>query len=352
MAVSDKNITTFSNDPRKGREVVDAYDSEQMQSFLSDPASDISPNLLAESFPDLKADQIQSILTDPNVLSFTAENEIGVDQLVKAVSNALPTNVTLKAIAGEISLPDILSFSDSLRESLGSKQWASLDNDFFLSLYATYEDYGQVFSEGGSWPELTKKIALAKINGIATSYGVDLDSVVTAAYRLGIVKELMQSGMVKDAIKWIDESNLPDELKELIYRDMVGIAAEAGLASEINDLIEKAKGQWKPHIYVPTIEKILNGFRIPQGAAVSRYPQLASDLIEQCNAIMADWYLYDRNGEVVGSSRMFNSASEQALVVLQYDERTRAIATAYRTFRPIKTSWKTIARQRFPFLVI
>lgn len=350
MAVSNEKMTTFSNDPKKGREVVDAYKSDQMSKFLEGSTKSIDPNLLSDSFPDLKADQIEGVLTDPEMLDFMAEAELSPQEMVTSVVNSLPPGVKLKDLAGEISMPKLLSFTDGLRETLGSKKWAKLDSDFFKSMYHTYEDYGSVFAEGESWPDLLKKVGLANLNGVATQYGVDVNAVADAAYKLGVTEELMQSGMADDAISWIDDSTIPAELKELIYRDMAGTAAETGNSSKTGELIEKAGSSWKPHHAIPTVKKILGGYRIEPGTPIKNYPELAKVLVDRCNTISENWYLTDMGGEKVGTSNLLGSASEHTLIVLQYDSRTKYIAATYRHFRPITTSWKRNARKKFPYL--
>jgi len=348
MGIADIKKTTFSNKPKQGVETVDAYDTSKISSFLT--TTKLAENeTLNKLFPDLKAEQISKLLSNPGTNEWLALNDMSFSDLVKAVTKSLPSGVKLSDILdGEIGLEKILEFADNLREKLTAGQWKSLDSDFFVSIYKRYEEYKKSFGKGGDWPSKIKNLAIAGINGLLDGTGWDFDELLTAAHKLGIIEKLLESGYAEDFIDWVEKSKLPQEVKDMIYKDLLDLAAKNGLKDKIKDLINKAKIKNDPWRAKNTLEIILAGYRLNPGTQVSQYASLANELIETCDELVAGWYLLSGKPH----TRYFYFASIEALNVLMHDPRTKDAAVVILGFRPSLQSWKIKAKESFPFLYV
>ncbi|AXH70762.1 hypothetical protein [Vibrio phage BONAISHI] len=351
MSEVDLTKTTFGNLPTEGLETIDAYSSSGIDSFLTNPLEGLAnSSLLSDLFPDLKADKIADMLKDVYTNEFLAVQGMSFSDLVKAVKNALPPGVNLYDLVTEMRLPDILSFADGLRESLSVDKWRALDSNFFLNIYKSYNKFIDRWSEGGDWPQYLKGAAIAEMNDMLTGTGFTVDILMDAAYKFGVVDYLMENGIAENFIEFIDDANLPDELKQMIYSDLVAIAAKTGYSQYINDLINLAQKEYKPWQSTPTLRSLLQGYRKPRGYNLSKATTEAATLVDTTIALVPDWYLYDRNSTSQASTQYMNYASEDALDILRYDERTRVMAATYYTWRQEIEPWQSRAVRDFPFM--
>lgn len=348
------NVTegSFGNNPTGNLEAIDAYDKDIIDKYLNG-ATKAAPKALSEQFPDIPADQIKQLLNDPSNKQLMADKDLSFDDLVKAVRKSLPPKVDLSNVTDLTSMSNLMTFSDGLREHLGGPAWQAMDKDLFSDTYNAYEKYKKSFSPGGNWPEKVKGLSIAGVNGLLSGTGESLDSIMDAANKLGVTKMVMRSGATSDFIDWIAKSDLPDELKKMIYGDLVEVAGQNGYLSMIKKLIALAEDKFNPSGRKKTIMNVLNGFTKPYTDNVDKFAEHAKTLIDTCDSLDASWRTSKAaNGkDEIQSSRYLQHATMDALEVLKHDARTRDMVMSFVAFNPIKGSYKQLATRDYIYLV-
>lgn len=344
---ADPIFTVLDGGAKRAMEVIDAYDSEKVSQFLTSPLEMGTAGLM-DMFPDMPGDSLFSGLKDATNIEWMSKNGLGFTDLIKGVMNALPNGVTLPDLIKGRNLTDILSFATGLKDFLPGDKWGGLNLSVFTDAFDAFQRYKAMGKSG--IVDYFKGIAFGKMEGL---FGTDnLNFLFDAAHKFGITKWMLQSGLTKDLISWLAGSSLPDWLKEIIFADLIAIAAGEGLYEFMAEAIANAKQYWNAWRKAETIISMLKGFRIPDGASRDQYPTIAKEFVDRLFSLDGGWLYYNRDGANISTTRYMVEAEYDALEIMKYDERTKWATVAFLSSYPEIVSWKTSAKEHFPLLYI
>lgn len=349
MGIADLTGTTFSNTPKQGLEVIDVYDSEQVESFLSKPITDEDVVLLNKLYPDLKADKIQAALNNPAVKEYLASSGGTIDDLIKKARNTLPPGSSLSDYVGDFSLVDIKEGFEEYRKLTTSDEWASVDKLYGSSLMTNLKT-------------LTDKTGIAcmpcsSICGSANNNagGDPSGGVVGAAKLWSDIERLIICGLMDRALSYLDENYglFDSQLFQEVSAGLVKAAAAYRFYQAAEVLIEKANTAFGIGEKDEVVKATLSGFTIAPDLPLSKYPEEANKLKAFIDRIYPDWLYTDWgiNYKIL-SAHYFPYLSNDIKKVLAYHADARFPIAVWDTHTLKGKSIASLTKANFPGVML
>lgn len=232
MAVSDTSITSFGTDPKRGLEVVDAYEQGGLNGFLADGKLNLSADSLGPLLNDITPNQLQTLQKDESFINFAKENG-GVSKSIGLIKSTFPKSANdVSGIIGDITNGDLIgSYNTALRlkNNMPSSLYNNIQQDVFnktLSLTSGITDFlsplGDYFC----------RLSTSSING----NGFSLDKAIQAALdgAIGAISAFNMCGF--DTVDYIDSLDVDDTLRVVIGKTILDDGAKNGVLDSVSNL--------------------------------------------------------------------------------------------------------------------
>lgn len=355
MSESNLGLTTFGRKPNEFMEVPDIYKEQAVNAYIdgngSPTASDSGTpeGELAEIASDISPEARAAVLKDPALKAELDRRNLTPQDYITEVKGMLPPTMKLSDIKGEYSLPKVAEGLGRIKRSIPRKGWNNMPVDAGIEALNSLDRYTGV--AGGL--DLVKSILCSDGKMGLSGFGdsLELDWAALIAYLKGLLKSMLGCNDKANPLTLLNNAvaDAPEDLTKALKKDLIPIASKSGSPEFVNGLIDDLGDSLSPAEKKTTVQSVLQSYRLEPGTARGNYPDRANTLVEQLDKLDPEWDKKVSNGRTDSSLTNYGAASDDALKVLQYNDRTKFDAVMQQDIRYTPSKWTDLANDQYKY---
>lgn len=347
MAESNLGVTTFGRTPNEFMEVPDVYKEQAINAYIDGGTAPGTPDSeLAEIASDISPESRATVLQDPALKAELERRDMTVQDYISEVKSKLPPTMQLADIKGGYSLPKVAESLDRIKRTIPRQGWKNLPVDAGIEALGSIDRYTGI--AGGA--DLVKAILCsdgkAGLSGLGG--GLELDWAALIAYLKGLVQSMLGCNSKANPLTLLQTAtaDAPEELTKALKKDLIPIASKFGSPDLVNGLVDDLGNALTPAEKQTTVLSVLQGYRLDAGVGRGNYTGAATELVTQLDALDPAW---DRQSTSGSSLTNYGAASDDALKVLQYNDRTKFDAVMQQDTRYTPSKWTDLATNQYRY---
>lgn len=362
MSKSQKTISPFSLTPSQKAPVKDIFSPGQLNEVLTaETGASIGGVLLNSQYPNLPPNRLAQLMGDKSLNRRLSKEGKTIDGVYKDMQRNLPAGIDLDKALGDVDIISALDTIGRLRNDMSPSAYGNMDTNMFGRMLKEVPAFTNILNSDNKYLENLKQLQFLDGNGynvggsqIGPFRRNSKDDALKYGFAIAMAENLLLGDGDGNGIidMLADLSGMSESANVTMLKKVINIAALGGKIAVLVGLISNLGDKYKPRERRQTLRSLLQGYMLDRKVATKEYPRLGKELVDAANALEAGWYETTRNGEKVGYLNNFQYASYDALLVMQYDDRTAEQAIIASNTSVMSKSFRMMALNQYPYLYL